>query len=164
MPRTIQTYMDEHLFHIVAIVIDMEAVRSNQSRGTRGRPDRTRESYINPPSSVHPVPAKTVGRTEVNRETPLGRVVGYLRTTREVSRVYPSHSAIRAVCPLFVHHISDKVGLSLGGGLVFGCFANLPGVKRFFFLSAALGYPQAAHEEEQPHAETTYDEVTHTNL
>jgi hypothetical protein len=71
---------------------------------------------------------------------------------------------MRAVCPLFVHHISDKVGLSLGDGLVFGCFANLRGVKRFFFLSAALGYPQAAHKKEQPHAETTYDEVTHTNL
>jgi hypothetical protein len=48
--------------------------------------------------------------------------------------------------------------------LVFGYFANLRGVKRFFFLSAALGYPQAAHEKEQPHAEATYDEVTHTNL
>jgi hypothetical protein len=64
---------------------------------------------------------------------------------------------------LFVHHISDEVGLSLGGGLVFGYFANLREVKRFFFLSAALGYPHAAHEKEQPHAETTYDEVTHTN-
>jgi hypothetical protein len=156
--------MDEHLFHIVAIVIDIEAVRSNQSGGTWGRPDRTRESYIDPPSSVDPVSAKAVGRTEVNREAPLGRVVGNPRTTWEISGVYPSHSAIRAVCPLFVHHISDKVGLSLGGGLVFGCFADLREVKRFFFLSAALGYPQAAHKKEQPHAETTYDEVTHTNL
>jgi len=163
MPRTIQTYMDEHLFHIVAIVIDIEAVRSNQSRSTRVRPNRARESYINPPSSVHPVSAKAVGRTEVNRETPLGRVVGNLRTTWEISGVYPSYSAIRAVCPLFVHHISDKVGLPFGGGLISGRFLNLRGVKRFFFLSAALGYPQAAHEKEQPHAETTYDEVTHTN-
>jgi len=48
--------------------------------------------------------------------------------------------------------------------LISGRFLNLRGVKRFFFLSAALGYPQAAHEKEQPHAETTYDEVTHTNL
>jgi hypothetical protein len=56
-----------------------------------------------------------------------------------------------------------KLDSPFGGGLVFGCFANLLGVKRFFFLSAALGYPQAAHEKEQPHAETTYDEVTHTN-
>jgi hypothetical protein len=93
----------------------------------------------------------------------LGRVVGDLCTTREISRVYTSHSAIRAVFPLFVHHISDKVGLSFDGGLVSGRFLNLRGVKRFFFLSAALGYPQAAHEKEQPHAETTYDEVTHTN-
>jgi hypothetical protein len=106
--------MDEHLFHIVAIVIDIEAVRSNQSRGTWGRPDRTRESYINPPSSVYPVSAKAVGGTEVNREAPLGRVVGDLCTTREISRVYTSYSAIRAVRPLFVHHISDKDGLSLG--------------------------------------------------
>jgi hypothetical protein len=155
--------MDEHLFHIVAIVIDIEAVRSNQSRGTWGRPDRTRESYINPPSSVHPVSAKAVGRTEVNRETPLCRVVGDLRTTWKISRVYTPHSAIRAGFPLFVHYISDKVGLSLGGGVVFSRSMNLRGIKRFFFLSAALGYPQAAHKKEQPHAETTYDEVTHTN-